>query len=73
MYCYLLFLFVFVINCSTSHEDSFVWTFHCANEVTQRITTGSVIPLEASALTSEKGLIKHLSNKAYTPANDKNE
>ena len=43
MYCYLL-LFVFVIKCSTSLEDSFTWTFHCAYEVTQRIPTGSVIP-----------------------------
>ena len=33
---------------------AFIWTFHCAYEVTQRITTGSVIPLEASVFIPEK-------------------
>ena len=42
-----------LINCSTSGKEDFIWTFHCAYQVTQQITTG-IIPLEA--ISYRKGL-----------------
>ena len=57
------YVMLILINCSTSGKKSFIWTYYCVHEVTQRITTG-VIPMGQSV---RKGLTTSPTQLAASP------